>query len=422
MATKRIKWRDRTPENDIKYGGFLSYRHLRIIGWICLAIAQIGVVLKLEAKLAPDTAATIDILSMVISIFAALPVPLFLLANLSTILQKRGDYKSLFKKYGVMAAGMYLLANLLVFYHGFRFLNSLNPSITFGDALDTFGILLPALGKTGYTLNIFIDMLLVLLMFFFMNYEPTTKAFQGKRVILFRLMFLLPVAYEVCAILVKYHIGMGNFSVPSPVFFLLPSKPPLIFAAFVFVVLGLKIGQVRYLKRGDHTPADYEEHVKTNAHSLKISIAIAIIFVIFAIIDFVLIIGLMITSIFKYMEEYPGLTEDQLEMLVLTRLGVIESIGIGSSVGLLLVAPLVPMFSYTKTHENTKIDTLIPVAGIGLIALILFQGLFEVITWNLSAFLEKLSNAIGEATGGGETEPAAVEAHHLLNWINNVHL
>ncbi|MBR3538608.1 MAG: hypothetical protein IKN79_06005, partial [Eubacterium sp.] len=34
---KRVKFYETTKENDIRFKGVLSYRHLRIMGWICMA-------------------------------------------------------------------------------------------------------------------------------------------------------------------------------------------------------------------------------------------------------------------------------------------------------------------------------------------------------------------------------------------------
>ena len=427
MKAKRVKWKDRTLENDIKYGGFLSYRHLRIIAWACLIIAQVGVVLKLEAKLAPETANVIDTWNLVISIIGALPVPLFLLANLSTILQSRGDYKGLFIRYGGLAIVMYLLANFLVFHYGYRTLAALNPATTWGDASRLFGEILPLFGKTGYILNIFIDMLLVVLMFFFTNYEPRTKIFQGKRIYLFRLMVLLPIAYEIVGIILKYKAGMAaldgtNFWIPSPVFFLLPSKPPFIFAAFVFIVLGLKLSKFFYLKRKGHTKEQLEEHIQTKAHSLKISIGIAACFVIFALIDLVVILVLMFTTYSNYAAAYPDYTQEVVSALAWARIEIYEGIGFGEAIGLIIVAPLVLLFSYTKTHKNALVDTLIPVAGIALIALVLLEGCFEVLTLNVAAFLEKVREFANKILGGGGEESGGGEARLLLTWIRSIHL
>lgn len=418
---KRIRWGDRTLDNDIKYGGFLSYRHLRIIGWACLIIAQIGVVLKLEAKLAPETANAIEIWNLVISIISGLTIPLFLLANLSTILQKRGDFKSLFIKFGGMALGMYILANFVVFHFGFRTLHALDPATTWADAARLFGELLPGLGKTGYTLNIFIDMLLVVLMFFFANYAPQSKAFQGKRIAIFRAMIILPVAYEVAGIFLKYYAGMGAFVIPSPVFFLLPTKPPLIFGAFFVIVVALKISEVAYLHRKGHSAESLAEHLQTKAHSLKISVGISAAFVVFALIDLALFILLFFLTANKVQAAAaPGTSQELIDYEIYLRMNIFEEIGFGGAVGLILVAPLVILFSYTKKHKNPKIDLIIPAAGVLLIVVVLLEGTFQVITLNLPIFIQKIREAIDRFING--EEPPQEGTASLISLIQNIHL
>jgi len=419
MSSARIKWRDRTPENDISYGGHLSYRHLRIIGWLCLVIAQIGIILKLEAKLAPSTANVISNWMTAITIIGSLPIPLFLLANMSTILQKRGDFKSLFIKFGALAAGLYILANFVVFHYGFRTMLAFDNKVTWADAARVFGETLPFLGKTGYTLNIFIDMLLVVLMFYFMNYEPTSNIFKGKRIILFRLMILLPVAYEIAGIFLKYFAYMSdNFIIPSPCFFLLPSKPPLVFASFFLIVIFHKFAEFRWIRRHGRSKEAYEIHVTTRAHSLKISILIAVIFAILAVADLALYLGLFFSTVVRYTAQYADQSEEVIQLLVAYRMEVFDAIGFGGAIGLILAVPLVLLFSYTKTHKNPKIDIFIPIGGIALIVLVILEGCFQVITLNLPAFLDKIRK--GLEIDGSENAPQ--EIIKLISHINDIHL
>lgn len=423
MATKRIKLKDRTLENDIKYGGVLSYRHLRIIGWLCMIIGQVGVILNLEVKLAPETASAIEIWTLVTSAFASMAVPIFLLANFSTMLQQRGNFKALFVRYGVLAAGMYILANFIVFHFGFRTMHAFAPETTWGDAARVFGILLPSLGKTGYTLNIFIDMLLVVCMFFFANYQPNSKIFAGKRVLIFRFLILLPIGYEVACILLKYYAGMQVIEIPSPVFFLMTSKPPLIVAALLVVIFGLKLGQIAHKRRHGQSEEAYIEHTQTKAHSLKVSIIIAVIFFIFGILDIIVYLGATIYALGRVEALYPGATEEEMLVLVFQRLSVYEGIGIGSSAGLILIAPLVLLFSYSKTHKNPKIDTFIPIAGIGLMVLVLVEGIFQVLTLNISAFVTKLNEYLDQIINDGEpSNPASLIADWAKGLIDCIRL
>ena len=400
MASTRIKWKDRTLANDIKYGGFLSYRHIRIIAWVCLILAQVGAVLGLDAKLDPAHAPLITNFQNVLVWFGNLPLPLFLLANFSTIMNSKGNYKALFIKYGIMAAGLFFLGNFVIFHYCFRLMKPFEPGLNWVDTARIFGELLINFGRKAFMLSVFIDLLLCLFIFYFLNYEPS-KYFQGKKIILFRLMVLLPIAYEVTSILLKYKAyTVQGFYLPSYVFFLLPSKPPVMLLAFIVVAAMIKIGKVAYLKRGGHTLEDYKEHTETKAHSLKISIGIAIIFAVSFIIDLALAIffSLFSSSIAIEMAraEYPDLTPEQMEAIIEAYTYVWTEIGFGSSTVLLVVAPLVLLFSYTKTHKNPKIDTLLPIAGVVLSLFVYLEGTFLVITLNMPQFLDQIRKYVDE--------------------------
>ena len=408
---KRIKLNDRTSENDIKYKGVLSYRHIRIIGWLCLIVSQVSTILALAGNIDPGFKQSAQTAITVLSVFGSLPIPLFLLANFSNILRNKENWRSLFILYGGGALGMYLLGNFVVFHYGYRFINAFINTATWGDAATLFGALLPALGKTGYTFNIFIDMLMCTLLFFFMNYNPK-KVFTGKNVIWFRLLFILPVAYEVAGIVIKFLLGINRITIPSYVFFLLPSKPPLIFLAFVIIVLALKIGEIKFKKRHNGSEEEYQNHVATNAHSLKVSIIISIIFAIMAFLDVIVTIGIVLESLFY--AQAATTVEEEMQLIAMTRINAWSGAGFGGAFSLLLIIPLVLLFSYNKTHKNTKIDTLLPIAGIGLIALLYLEGIFQVIIINAPLVIERLKNWLSSLLGGGEETPEGGETARTI--------
>ena len=384
----RTKLKDRTLDNDIKYSGFFSYRHLRIIAWICLTLAQISVVLSLEAKLNPASVQTVNVWKQILEFVGGLALPLFLLANFSNILSKKNNYRALFIFYGGAALGMYVLANFLVFHFGYRSLRSFDNTVDWGRTAKAFGVLLASLGKVGLTLNIFIDLLLCSLLFYFVNYNPKSKIFAGTKIIFFRLLALIPIAYEIVCLITKYQVYMGNIIIHSSTFFLLTSKPPLMFVAFICIVLGLKIGEIHHKKKDGNDDETYNEHVKTNAHSFKVSIMIATIFTIIAIID--LIIAIIVPAFDAAFVATENMTQTEIESLLAIRLDAWTDAGLGGSVPLIVVAPLALLFSYTKTHENKKIDMFIPIVGIALVLIVYIEGIFEVVTTNMARFIEHM--------------------------------
>ena len=234
----RIKLKDRTLENDIKFGGNLSYRHLRIIAWICLAAAQVSVVLALQAKLNKGSAETVQLISTILSFIGSLPLPLFFLANISVMTRRKSNFRSLFYLYGGLAIGMFILQNFIVMHYVYGIVKALNPSTRMTDVFMLVGEIMPTIGNKAFMLNIFIDMFLCTLLFFFIYYNPK-RVFTGKKRFIFRCFVLIPIAYEVGAIFLKYYLTLGRFIMPSYYFALLPSKPPLVFLAFVFLVFFL---------------------------------------------------------------------------------------------------------------------------------------------------------------------------------------
>ena len=88
---------------------------------------------------------------------------------------------------------------------------------------------------------------------------------------------------------------------------------------------------------------------------------------------------------------------------------------------LILAVPLVLLFSYTKTHKNPKIDLFIPIGGIALIALVLLEGTFQVVTLNIHAFVQKLNEAF-KSLEEGDNNPQQQAVTQLLSFIRNIRL
>ena len=70
--------------------------------------------------------------------------------------------------------------------------------------------------------------------------------------------------------------------------------------------------------------------------------------------------------------------------------------GFGQSTTLLIVAPLVLLFSYTRTHKNPKIDTFIPIVAVGLIIFLYIEGIYQIIVMNVSALVQKIKDFLQE--------------------------
>ena len=84
------------------------------------------------------------------------------------------------------------------------------------------------------------------------------------------------------------------------------------------------------------------------------------------------------------------------EELTYRMLDVIHAAGFGESAVLVILAPFMLLYSYTREPKKKIISTLIPAAGIILIIMIFIQGFYQVI---LTANLPKMNlTEFGEAT------------------------
>ncbi len=337
------------------------------------------------------------------SYFSLLPVPLFILANFSKIMQKKSEILKLLVLHGVAAGALYVVANLVSFHFGFRAAFVINPNSSFIQVACDFADFLSSTGKMTFMLNIFIDLFLFTSIFFFLSYRPSTH-FQDKKLIIFRLFVIFPLLYDLASVAVKFLYAMHYIRLPSFVLYLLPSKPPIMIFAFLAIIILIKIGERAYLKREGNTPESYDEHLKTNAHSFKVSIIIAVVFLVASVID--LVVGIFASVGIFGMFYDPSLDPGS----ALTPIAkVMEFCGIGDGMTLFAITPIVLLFSYTKKHKNAKIDLAIPVIGIIIVIMVYIEGLYDIFLYNMSELLKRANEALEEPPGS-EEEASSSEA------------
>lgn len=378
---KRIKLSDRTLENDIKYRAPLSYRHLRMFGWLFLVLAQISKFLELAAKIKPEL--DYGILTTAISTLSSLVVPLFLIANFTVILTSQDNYKNLLINYAIFMVG----TTLVFFFFYEHIIGGLFKAFIGKEDLvfEREGSLLLPDGYIAF--NLFLDLFLCSLFIFFLDYTPQ-KVFVGKKVIIFRLMALLPIVYEVICIVIKIKAA-GKMILLSPFAFpFLTTKPPMSFLAFVLLGLTMFRMKRKFMKKGK-TLKEYHEYLKTNAHSLQFSIKMAIIFVFVSILD--VLVLLAIVSLFVVFGD-PTKTD-----LVGYYMNLAISCGFGDSIVLIILAPIVLLYSYNRKPKNGMIDNAIPVFGIVGCILVYIEGIYRIvllIASKYSAIIEIFKNYI----------------------------
>ena len=212
---------------------------------------------------------------------------------------------------------------------------------------------------------------------------------------------ILPVAYEVGSILIKAACADGRVTLPVWSFPLLTVKPPVTFFVFVLMVFFLKFRELRYCRHGN-THEDYEEFLHTNRNSLHFSIFLAVMLVIAGIVDAVIMLYMMIKQAgsVEALEKLMEAADDYYPIAV--------AVGFGKSIPLMFIAPLMLLYSYTRKPKLEKVSTLIPVAGIALIAIVVIQGGYQVLSVaNLTAlvavagiFLRKFRKGVKENNVG----------------------
>ena len=362
-------------DHDMKYRGPLSYRGFRLIGWISLAFMFVSMILAfiLQVKMtltdiSESTAISLSNATLYLSYFSALPLPMFLIANFAIILQSRNNYKKLIFTYLKILLIIYI-GFIFGYYHYVVLLLMRLGGKSFIEARSISIEIFTALGKqNGLVVNVFVDLLCCALMMFFIDYTPKNH-FQGKKIIIFRLLALLPFLYEVGSAVMMGLLGMNaiyegfTFYLPPEVLPLIGKKPIGMILAFVVVCIFIKLRERVYLNRGG-APEGYALYVKTNRNSFRFSLFTAIIFLIIAVIDLLaVVIPVAIVS-------------DSSVKAGNTLLEVLESFTIGKSICLVLVIPFILLFSYSKQHKNTTMDKLLPIIGIALVVFSIIETLF----------------------------------------------
>lgn len=382
---KRRKIHEITPENDIKFRGPLSYRHFKIIGWICIAVSQVGMLMTMGSRMDPIMAEQFAGPLFIIRFIGGLALPFLLFANFAIILNAREGYKKLLIKYAALIAGIGLV--FLIFY--LRYLKG-TLALIGGEEL-TPERLMEILEGGSYSgffaFNIFVDLFLCTLFMFFLNYKP--KCLKGKALLCFRLLALLPLIYEIASIVLKIRAGQGLFTMPVWMYPLLTTKPPLAFIMFTIVGLILKRRERRYFREGG-SEEGYNAFWQTNANSWHFSLFTSIVVFITALLD-IITYFFMTVFLSTYWVDVSTATDAEIAAAVDKTTQLVDHLAIGDSINMLLLIPFLLLFSYTRKHKNNQIDALIPLAGIVLIILIYLEGGYQLLEQLVPHLLARLN-------------------------------
>ena len=376
-------------KKDIWYRGPLSYRHLKILGWICLIISQIAFVLSIGDKMGMGIDVGILSNTAVTDKISSLSLPLLLVSLFAVLLSKRDSYKESLILYGVLALG---IAGLFLLFYYHYILGMAQPissyqlplSIEMPSKEYAEGFLTSVLYKMedfkGFLdFNIFIDVFLCTLVMFFLDYTPK-RLFQGKKIVFFRALVAFPVLYEVACIFIKIMTINHLMEIPLWISPFLTTKPPVSMIMFLSIVRYMKMQEKKYLDTG-RTIEEYREYCKTNIHSFRFSKHLIVIILVYALIDLGLLIVLTafhIVMMDGIMDPAVLATEEGMNLMI-RAVNKVNEWGIGGTAYMIVLSPIVLLFSYTRTHKVKVIDRLIPIIGLVLIGLVYFEGVFQLV-------------------------------------------
>lgn len=356
---------------DIRFRGPLSYRHLRIVAWVFLALASCSLILTLASFIAPFYNDRLKTASNMLSAFRSLSVPLFMLANFSRILNAQNGYKRLFTVYALSAAALASAFILLTERYAIGFLSLFTGSAN--ENMETVLTGVFGFSGNGYiAFNIFVDLLLCLLLMFFVSYRPK-RFLTGRRRFIFRLGALIPIAYEAASIVLKVRAGMGVIKLPIYVWPFLTSKPPVVFLVFLALTLFVK-NRERSLRKKGFTHEEFKRYLKTNRNSLNFSLYTFSLLVIAAVFDFIVY---MILPAFIAVGFYGSNSAETAQQIYT----VLLNVGVGGGLCFLLLAPITLLFSYTRTHKNDRIDLLIPAFGVVFTVIVVIEFTYQLLLY-----------------------------------------
>lgn len=366
----KVKWNQHAIDDDISYLGPLSYRHFKIIGWLLLVLKLLLPPISLAAKIDPVAAEALATPIGVMELVTPLSVFFLLLASFSQMLIKH-DYKNQMITNGVAALVIILVFELL--YHRYivssvdAFVENRDQTLAMCDA--AFSMLDPA-GFIAF--NVFIDLFLCTSVMFFLNYEPT-KYFVGEKRKYFRYLAVLPVIFELVCLWLKVQANSGGFHLPISFFPFLPTKPPMMFFAICAMVVYQTVLRRRFCS-GGRTQEEFEAYLNTNRNSWEFAKFAALACLAAGIIDIIIANIVIANDSNGGMQAIVALWNDGQGAWITRIVNKYLNAGFGGSMQLILFAPIMLLYNYGKTYENTLVELIIPAGAITLLLILYLEG------------------------------------------------
>ena len=343
---------------DIKYRGPLSSRYLSLLAWIAIAFGQINIVNSIFVAIF-DFSMLSNFFNVIFSFIYVISTPLFIIASYGRTLSGNGSYLDFFISKGLSYFGIGIAVG--IFY--LRYLRGLLRRVE-GDEM------LPELMNNiiieRVNINIFADIFVLGLFHFFVNYNPKVY-FQGKKIIIFRSLCIIPILYIIISNILIILSGTTKFILPFYIYPFITVRSPSVCLIFICTSLWIKNRERTFLKLGS-TKKEYKKFILTNRNSLSYSIFLSSVIVIFCVIEFIV---MMIFC--GYQKSVNNANDIQIDALT-------KLYGFGECFSLIISIPFIMLYSYTKTHENKMYDVAIPFIGIGISFFIYIEGIYQILT------------------------------------------
>lgn len=366
---QKTKFHEFTAENDMKYRGPLNYQHFQILGWACIVAAVGAAVITLGGNVDPGVTAQFGGIGSVLSFMADLALPFLLMSSFARLLNNAEGYKKLLLINGGAALAIFAASML---FGGRYFIGILqNIVVQREEVVPLLTELVHAVVPGGFVaFNMFIDLFLCTLTMFFLNARPK-RVFTGKWVIILRLLVILPIGIEAYCLWLKIQAIKGLITLPLWSFPLLTVKPPIMVLLFIVMAFVVKIREYRYCRHGK-THEEYQAFMQTNRNAFHLSVRLCILMVVFAVIDFILAVVMMLVLAISAGELAEGM--EITEEFVRKYLSLSLDAGIGKSCSIVLIAPIMLLFSYNAVPKKKIISLLAPVAAIVLSLIIVLEA------------------------------------------------
>ena len=99
---------ERGLHDDIRYRGPISYQGFMALGWLCIVMSVVIIMMKLGVKVNPQKMSGLQKTGEILGYLPALSVPFMLIANFSRLLNNEEGYKAQIMRNGLATAGIFV--------------------------------------------------------------------------------------------------------------------------------------------------------------------------------------------------------------------------------------------------------------------------------------------------------------------------